>query len=631
MYNYILGETMKKKFYGLVICLLMLMCITVVSANENITDVESDVNFLEETTLPNDNLSNDNISNENNDLLTVSVNDLDKLEATKSISTTITMSSITANEGNSFTFTAYVTASNGMTVPGNVTFKYGNEFSKALDKGSAKITYKGTLSPGVYTWTATYTGGTTTSGSTTYKFLTSTTTCKLTVYGNAIVTAKNYVSFYQSGEKYQIKVINSYTNKPISNKKIKVLFYTGTNTYTSSYCYTNNDGIYEGTVDNTPGNYKIVASLDESYYKSNSYSFNISIDKKPIILYSNDINGVSNAYTTLKVIVKDTLGNSVTDGVIIFNINGNSYEVNVNNGVATKKIKLTKGTYECHATFSDENCYSNNISFNIVISKGNVKLTSYKWISTTKTYITLKTIVKDSSGNKINEGYIKFSINGKTYKVNVKKGLATKKIKIGKAKTYKYKATYYGNNYNTKTSSSKVYVKPTKKYYTFKYGKLTGKISYKQYIKLLNAYNKGKYKEVAVKTGKYKTYKVPKYKTVKTKKWKYIKVLDNEFEFYPGGSTYHDYHTYSKYTKKGWTWYGTSYKTIDYGDGYSVDKYFYKFKKKVTVNKKVKNGYKKVKYPIRMVVSSIEEYNGFSIEFYDSYYGYLGGRLKNTI
>ncbi len=223
-------------FFHLVLCLLMLMCISVVSANGNITGVESDVNFLEQTTQPIDNISNENIIYyENDELLGVSVNDSYKLETTKSISTTITMSSVTANEGDSFTFTAYVRASNGMTVPGNVTFKYGNEFSKVLNKGSAKITYRGTLPPGTYTWTASYTGGSTTSGGTTYKFLSSKTTCKLTVMGNAVVSAENFNSFYQSGEKYQIKVTNSYTNKGISNKKIKVLFYTEPNQYTTSY------------------------------------------------------------------------------------------------------------------------------------------------------------------------------------------------------------------------------------------------------------------------------------------------------------------------------------------------------------------------------------------------------------
>lgn len=621
---------MKKKFFRLGLCLLILMCLSVVSANENITDIESDVNFLKETTPPIDNISSENIiSNENNDLLAVSVNDSDKLEATKSISTTITMSSVTANEGNSFTFTAYVKASNGMAVPGNVTFKYGNEFSKVLDKGSAKITYKGTMPPGTYTWTATYTGGSTTSGGTTYKFLSSTTTCKLTIMGNAVVSAENFNSFYQTSEKYQIKVTNSHTNIGIPNKKIKVLFYTGPNQYTTSYYYTDNNGIYEGTIDNAPGSYKIEATLVDTYYTSNTATFNISIDKKPIKLTSNQITSTVSSYTTLKVSARDSLGNIVNEGTVIFTINGKSYKVNVKDGVATKQVKLAKGTYECNATYSSENCYPNATSFNIVINKANVKLTPYKWISTTKEYTTLKILVKDTSGNKINEGLIKFTIKGKTYKINVKNGIATKKLKLKKAKTYKYKATFSSTNYNSKTVSSKVIVKPTKKYYTFKYGKLVGKISYKQYTSILNAYNNGKYKEISVNTGKYNTYKVPSYKTVKKNVWVYKKVLQYKDVW---SSDWRDYTTYEynidKYWKNGWTWYGS---TTTKENGGHVYKYYSKFKKKVTKNVKVKNGYKYAQYQIRMVISSTEGFNGFSIDFYDSYGGFLDGGLKNTI
>lgn len=625
---------MKLKFFILILCLLGFICISAVSANGNITNVESEVSF-DDITFSVDDVSNGNLIEKNDDLLSVSVNDSDKLEATKSISTTITMSSVTVDEGNTFTFTAYVKASNGMTVPGNVTFKRINEFSKAINKGSAKITYEGTLSPGKYTWTATYNGGKTISGSTTYKFLTSKTTCKLTVYGNAVLTADNFNSFYQAGEKYQIKVTNSYSNERIPNKKIKVLFYTGLNTYTTSYCYTDENGICEGTVNNAPGNYRIVASIDDAYFKSNTLSFNVSIDKKSINLNSNQIMGVANGYTTLKVRVKDILGNPVEEGTVIFTVNGNSYKANVNNGIATKKIKLEKGTYDCDATFSNKNCYSNSTSFKIIISRANVKLTPYKCIAPTKKSITLKIIVKDSSGNKINEGTVKFNINGKTYKTNVKRGLATKKIKINKAKTYKYKATFFGKNYNTKTAYSKVYVKPTKKYYAFKYGELIGKISYKQYSKLLDSYNNGRYKEISVKTGKYNTYKVPAYKSVKvTKKvWKYKNILRSEYWSWNGGSEWQDYDTWEKYTKNGWTWYGTFNKEKKYGDGSYYSAHYYKLKKKiqVTETKKVRNGYKNAEYSIRMVVASTEGYNGFSIEFYDSYGGYLGGGLKNII
>lgn len=619
----------KNKLVIMGLILFIIFSISAVSAEDNQTEVNiTDINLNDENTVFKEDILDD-------ELISTNVNETDKIEKTSSISTTITVEPVTIKEGSSFTFVAKVKASNGMTVPGKVEFKCGNNYTRDLDsKGSAKITLTGTLSPKLYSWTAVYSGGTTTSGSNTYKFLTSTTTIKLTVMGNAVVTADNYNSFYQSGEKYQIKVINSYNKKSIANKKIKVLFYTDSNKYTTSYYYTNNNGIYEGTIDSLPGNYKIVASLVDSYYTSNSVSFNVSIDKKPVKLMANSISNTY-PYATLKVKITDSFGNNINNGFVIFSINGNQYKAYVKNGIATTKIKLSRGNYDCNATFSGENCHANNIKFNVVVNSANVKVKTYKLISTTKLYFKLKATVKDTSGHKIKEGTVKFSINGKTYNVNVKNGIATKKIKLRKAKTYKYKATFSSKNFKTKTVSSKVIVKKAKKYYKFKYGKLVGKIPYKKYAKILKAYNEGKYKEITVKTGKYNTYKEPKYKykKVTVKKWKRISVLDSEFNYYPGGCDYEDYKTMSKYTKKGWTWCGSFYKDIDYGDGYSVTKYYYKFKKKVKVTekKKIRNGYKKVKYPITMVVSSTQGYNGFSIEFYDDYEGYLGGGLKNII
>lgn len=625
----------KNKLVILGLLLFMVLSVSVVSAEDNLTDINAnDINIVNEDIIYEDDTLGENDNNlVGNELLSTGINE-DKLEKTSSISTTITVNPVTIKEGSGFTFTAKVKATNGMTVPGSVEFRCGNNFTKDLDStGTAKISLTGKMSPKVYSWTAVYLGGTTTSGSNTYKFLTSKTTIKLTVMGNAIVTADNFNSFYQSGEKYQIKVINSYNNDPIVNKKIKVLFYTDVNKYTTSYFYTNNKGVYEGTIDKLPGTYKIVASLDDSYYTSNQASFNVSIDKKPIKIISNQISNTY-PYATLKVQINDILGNKVNSGLVVFSINGKTYSANVKNGIATTKIKLSTGTYDCIASFSEDNCYSNNTKFKVVVNKAGVTLKTYKLISTTKLYFNLKALAKDISGNKIKEGVIKFTINGKTYSANVKNGIATKKIKLKKAKSYKYKATFSSKNYQTKTSSSKVIVKKAKKYYKFKYGKLKGKLSYKQYAKILKAYNNGKYKEITVKTGKYNTYKVPKYtyKKVTYKKWKYKKVLASEYWSWDSGSEWEDYDDWQTYTKKGWTWYGTSYDDEDYGDSYYSATY-YKLKKKVKVTekKKVKNGYKKVKYKIKMVVSSTEGYNGFSIDFYDNYGGYLGGGLKNII
>lgn len=77
------------------------------------------------------------------------------------------------------------------------------------------------------------------------------------------------------------------------------------------------------------------------------------------------------------------------------------------------------------------------------------KVTGYKGFKTT-----LKATVK-SHGRNVNEGTVKFKINGKTYKAAVKNGVATKKIKLKKLKKYKYTAQYLGNGNLGKTKNAK--------------------------------------------------------------------------------------------------------------------------------------------------------------------------------
>ncbi len=153
--------------------------------------------------------------------------------------------------------------------------------------------------------------------------------------------------------------------------------------------------------------------------------------------------------------------------------------------------------------FSDTPYKIKPVTFNVKIIKAPVKLTAKKWVTTTKEYATLKVIVKNKYNCKISEGTVKFSINGKTYDAKVNNGVATKKIKLSKAKTYTYRATFTSKNYKSKTVSSKIYVKKAKKYYSFKANKYSGKITYKNYIQLINAKNNGRSKCIHLVVGMY--------------------------------------------------------------------------------------------------------------------------------
>lgn len=80
------------------------------------------------------------------------------------------------------------------------------------------------------------------------------------------------------------------------------------------------------------------------------------------------------------------------------------------------------------------------------ITKPAVKIKAFKVTEYKGFKIKLKAKVT-SGGKKVNEGKVTFKINGKTYTAAVKKGIATKKVKLSKVKTYKYTSKFKGTNY----------------------------------------------------------------------------------------------------------------------------------------------------------------------------------------
>ena len=258
---------------------------------------------------------------------------------------------------------------------------------------------------------------------------------------------------------------------------------------------------------------------------------------------------------------------------------------------------LDAGTHELTLDITDPFYKADPTKITFKITKKDPKIKASKYTTTNKHVILKATITYN--GKKVNEGKVKFKIKGKSYTVNVKNGVATKKIKI-KNGYYYYKATFTDKNYNTKSSGN--YAIKGNKYYTLKTKGLNGKtytikIPFKKYLRLVEAKRSGDYDEISVKTGKKEKFVSSKdiYKTKTVYKWKKIKVLDYE-SFWDYGESY-SYST-SKYYNNGWTYVGSYEKT--YSDGYE---HYSIFKKKVKTTKKVYVGYKNVysskSYPLR--------------------------------
>jgi hypothetical protein len=171
--------------------------------------------------------------------------------------------------------------------------------------------------------------------------------------------------------------------------------------------------------------------------------------------YSADYN--SGKATTVKVTDKDTgLPLKYFNVKAVFN-NGNEtatrYFIVDSAGQFTYVPTFNVGT--CTVTYSSYYPFISAaaVKKTIVINKAPVTVTASK-VSAYQGYkVTLKATVK-SNGKNVNEGTVTFKINGKSYKVAVKNGVAKKTLKLSKAKKYKYTATFNGNNYKKVAAAS---------------------------------------------------------------------------------------------------------------------------------------------------------------------------------
>lgn len=176
-----------------------------------------------------------------------------------------------------------------------------------------------------------------------------------------------------------------------------------------------------------PGSHKVEISIKDSYYKAKPLILNFKLDKK-----SPTIKAVKCTTTDEKVVLKATVkynGKNLNEGKVVFKIKGKTYTVGVKNGVAIKKLKISRGYHKYKATFKSSKYYAKSSSSYAI--KG-------------KKYYTLK-----ASG-----------VDGKTYTikipfkkylklVNAKRNYVYASIKVKTGKTAKFIGTK--DIYTTKT------------------------------------------------------------------------------------------------------------------------------------------------------------------------------------
>lgn len=123
----------------------------------------------------------------------------------------------------------------------------------------------------------------------------------------------------------------------------------------------------------------------------------------------------------------------------------NTYLMN-SNGQVSFTPPVAAGTWTVEYSSSDVDIKANIVQKTATITKPAVKIKAFKVTEYKGFKIKLKAKVT-SGGKNVNQGKVTFKINGKTYTAAVKNGIATKKVKLGKVKTYKYTAKFKGANY----------------------------------------------------------------------------------------------------------------------------------------------------------------------------------------
>lgn len=183
------------------------------------------------------------------------------------------------------------------------------------------------------------------------------------------------------------------------------------------------------------------------------------------------------------------------------------------------------GNHKLKITLEDSYYTAKPVVINLKILKskftGKIKCKSY-W-GTDKGKVTMKASAYDDELMEYVNGYITFKVNGKSYKVKTKKGVATKTIRIKKAGTFTYSAQFTNDKYSSSvTGKGKLYVYSTsKKSRTFKIKSYKVIVPVNKYNKLVYAKNTNKLVLFEFKTNKYFRQKITTYeytsKSVKAK------------------------------------------------------------------------------------------------------------------
>ena len=229
----------------------------------------------------------------------------------------------------------------------------------------------------------------------------------LKVKGNAVISANDYTTVYNSGQSTTVKVTDKDTGKPLKFFEVKAVFNDGTESV-SRYFITDSSGQFSYVPPFNVGTCTVTYSSSVAYVSAGAVKKTIVINKAPTTTTASKASAYQGYKVTLKATVKSQ-GKNVNEGKVTFKINGKTYSVAVKNGVATKKVKLSKAkSYKYTATFNDNNFVKSVASSTATIKKRSatkiyVKNQVCYRDSPKKFYVTVKT----TSGKLVKSGKVK--------------------------------------------------------------------------------------------------------------------------------------------------------------------------------------------------------------------------------
>ena len=296
-------------------------------------------------------------------------------------------------------------------------------------------------------------------------------------YGSPSSSSYDVEVYDKTVHNWQDEYIRIYINSSVDSSEYAYDFYV------NIYDYNGDNIAGDNKYSSTPADYIdyiIPAGLEPGVYEIEikNYADKDILSTATLTVVSDPFNAIIsaenyNAYYnsgvqySIKVTESETgYGLSGVSIKIVFSNSRNTYTryyTSGSDGYIKFDPKIPVGTYTVTISSNNAHVIADSIVKSATVKKSSVSMSLAKASAYQGYKVTLKATVK-SQGKNVNEGTVKFKINGKTYSVAVKNGVATKSIKLKKAKTYKYTATFAGDNFNTKKVDGKA--KVNKRYAT---------------------------------------------------------------------------------------------------------------------------------------------------------------------